>query len=51
MPPFRRREGRGTTPAQPGETPWLIIASLREGLLAAFDDRVIIVKNGVVTAL
>ena len=36
---------------RPGETPWLIIASLAEGLLAAFDDRVIIVKTGVLTNL
>lgn len=36
---------------RPGEIPWLIVASLAEGLLAAFDDRVIIVKTGVMTAL
>ncbi len=35
---------------RPGEIPWLIIASLGEGVLAAFDDRLIIVKTGAITA-
>ncbi len=34
-----------------GESPWLIISSLGQGLLAAFDDRLIIVKTGAWTGL
>ncbi len=36
---------------RPGEAPWLIVASLGEGVLAAFDDRLVLVKTGLVTAL
>ena len=48
---FSSTRGEGYDPGAAQGDAWLIIATLREGLLAAFDDRVIIVKNGVVTAL
>lgn len=36
--------------AKRGEEPWLIIASLGAGVLAAFDDRLILIKAGAVTS-
>src|SRR5688572_6942917 len=36
--------------AAPDETPWLVISSLGEGVLAAFEDRLLILKVGVWTS-
>ena len=35
----------------PRESPWLIIGSLGAGVLAAFEDRLILVKTGAITAI
>lgn len=36
--------------AKPGEEPWLIIGSLGAGVLAAFDDRLVLIKTGTLTS-
>ncbi len=47
--PFGKASAAIAAHCRPGERPWLVIHELNAGVLAAFQDRLIVVKTGAVT--